>query len=116
MKYQTLATGEPFPAEVRVEYRQEAGGSIVESKATHISSPVACAHAGEEFYLPYYGISESSVPALNPPTSHFRTFALLVGVTGAVIALWLLIAFKRPAARGAQETEKPDVQSQDGAL
>lgn len=72
--------GSVYPEHVMMTYKDKATGDVVESRETHVS---VAGHANSdvaEFYLPYYGISESSVPILGGRGSMVRVVSGFAGV------------------------------------
>lgn len=77
----------PFPHRAVLAY--EEGGRIVEFRETIFQSPQPLQRASEEFFLPFYGISESSVDILEPNRG-WRIAMLVVGLFGVVASLVIL--------------------------
>jgi len=80
----------PLPEEVRYEVVDTKRNVVVRVHETHVGVPRTCKRSVEEFFLPSFGISESSVPRLEG-----RSLSRWYGVFGTGIAililLWLLI-------------------------
>ncbi|RIK80218.1 MAG: hypothetical protein DCC67_09635 [Planctomycetota bacterium] len=88
----------PVPRRHVLEYADMKSNRIVEVKVTEFGSPQPCRRPAEEFFLPHYGISESSVEILTPNRG-LRIALVVIGVVGLAAAVMLFRKFGRgPAA------------------
>jgi hypothetical protein len=87
----------PFPKEVRWELVNSKTGESIQYEAAVYSVPQRISRDRNEFFLPYYGISESSVDILK---SHegWRIALVYIGIVGFALALYLLFRFGRRTA------------------
>ena len=83
----------PFPKLVLLEYEDSTKHRIVEFRETKLDQPQPFTRSSDEYFLPNYGISENSVPALGaPPSWRVKVVSLgLLGVFAALFVLWRTI-------------------------
>jgi hypothetical protein len=92
IKYNYINDKDYFPSSIQLDYEDVSSRRLVESRETRLSVPAASSHVSDEFYLPHYGIAESSVPPLTAPSGKLRWVAILLGAAGIILASWLMIA------------------------
>lgn len=95
------ARGAPFPKRVVQEIEDARENAVVETRETVFNTPVSCQRQVEEFFLPYYGLSEASVEALKQ-RSPWRIGLIVMGALGVVTALSILLRF------GKRKTSQPE--------
>lgn len=105
MDYQEGREGVPFPSKILLEYEDATRNQLVEARETRFGTWAALSHSSDEFYLPYYGISESSVPSLTSPNNVHRMIVMLVGTAGIVAAVWIIIASRSRPAKDANSSQ-----------
>lgn len=90
--YQTWFGGDIFPAESVLQYEEVAKGRVTEEHVERFGVPRPLARTNEQFFLPFYGISESAVWQLGAESSVGRR--ALIAITGlmclvlAVLLIW----------------------------
>ncbi|MGC8640820.1 MAG: hypothetical protein ACP5XB_13195 [Isosphaeraceae bacterium] len=113
LKYQGGEGAVTLPSRVRMDWEDPQKGRVFESRVARLSAPAASSRGPEEFYLPYYGISESSVPTLVPHGSHFRWAAIALSSVGIVVAIWILAFYGRRRKQTKDQEADPTPPSCD---
>jgi hypothetical protein len=89
--YQAWFKKTPFPAEVLIQYEDPKTNLITEEKQTRLDAPVLSERPKDEFYLPYYDISEATVPGIARSSFFWnrRVGIVFSGIVCMVLA-WLV--------------------------
>jgi len=95
-RYQEWFEGEIFPAESVLEYEEVVKGRVTEAHVGRFGVPRRLERPEEQYFLPFYGISESAVPQLGVGAAHGQRVQL--AITGLIcLVLAILVVWRRQA-------------------
>lgn len=97
-RYQTW-DGVPFPEDVRYEVVDMKRNVVVRVQENRFGTPRACTRTIDEFYLPHYGLSESSILQIDKGRTNRQLVSIATGIAVLFFA-WLL--YKRSRVRSAE--------------
>jgi len=100
-RYQEWFGGEIFPAESVLEYEEVVKGRVTDAHVGRFGVPRRLERPEEQYFLPFYGISESAVPQLGEGAAHGQR--VLLAITGLIcLVLAILVIWRRQALYSRQ--------------